>query len=149
MDYLIYVEHNAENLQFYLWYRDYVQRFEALPKAAQALSPEWVPEKEARKLGKDQERHTPNKLAKRRQASTASAMKPGFDVSTSTFAEEMNEAGFHKPGNHKASTFVIKDKEMFISEGTSTESNELNDFQTAGLTWQPCTLIFSHLTSHS
>ncbi|KAA8908640.1 hypothetical protein FN846DRAFT_653865 [Sphaerosporella brunnea] len=43
MSYLIYVEHCAENLQFYLWYKDYVQRFEKLPEREKELSPEHKP----------------------------------------------------------------------------------------------------------
>jgi len=43
MNYLLYVEHCAENLQFYLWYRDYVERFEKLPEREQKLSPEYSP----------------------------------------------------------------------------------------------------------
>jgi hypothetical protein len=42
MNYLKYIEHDAENLQFYLWYRGYCQRFESLPAGEQALSPEWT-----------------------------------------------------------------------------------------------------------
>ena len=40
MDYLVYVEHSAENLQFYLWYQDYVRRWKALSADQRALSPE-------------------------------------------------------------------------------------------------------------
>lgn len=43
MDYLHYVEFNAENLQFFLWLKDYTRRFEALPESERALSPEWTP----------------------------------------------------------------------------------------------------------
>ncbi|KAH8153560.1 uncharacterized protein LAJ45_02373 [Morchella importuna] len=43
MRYLTYVEHSAENLQFYLWLRDYSARFEALPDNEKALSPEIAP----------------------------------------------------------------------------------------------------------
>ncbi|KAF8540228.1 hypothetical protein BDD12DRAFT_43044 [Trichophaea hybrida] len=43
MNYLLYVEHCAENLQFYLWYRDYVERFEKLPELERNLSPEYSP----------------------------------------------------------------------------------------------------------
>ena len=39
MNYLIYIEHAAENLQFFLWYRDYVKRFMALPETQRALAP--------------------------------------------------------------------------------------------------------------
>ncbi|KAI5778682.1 hypothetical protein EDC01DRAFT_330530 [Geopyxis carbonaria] len=48
MKYLIYIEHCAENLQFFLWYKDYVERFEKLSENEKALSPEFV------KLAKDQ-----------------------------------------------------------------------------------------------
>lgn len=41
MDYLMYVAHDAENLQFFLWYRDYCARFEALDQYEKNLSPEW------------------------------------------------------------------------------------------------------------
>lgn len=44
MDFLQYIEHDAENLQFYLWYRDYVKRWAELPDAEARLAPEWTPE---------------------------------------------------------------------------------------------------------
>ncbi|MCJ1308718.1 hypothetical protein MMC25_002372 [Agyrium rufum] len=47
LDYLIYIAHDAENLQFYLWFKDYSKRFEKLSKAEQALSPEWTAEESA------------------------------------------------------------------------------------------------------
>jgi len=45
MNYLVYIEHSAENLQFFLWYRDYVARFARLPASEKALSSLWVDEK--------------------------------------------------------------------------------------------------------
>jgi hypothetical protein len=42
MNFLKYVEHSAENLQFYLWFKDYVMRFEALPAGERSLSLEWT-----------------------------------------------------------------------------------------------------------
>jgi hypothetical protein len=39
MDYLVYVAIDAENLQFFLWYRDYVKRFESLDEQQKTLSP--------------------------------------------------------------------------------------------------------------
>jgi hypothetical protein len=57
MDYLVYVEFNAENLQFYLWYEDYKRRFMELSAWERALSPEWIPEvKEAPDLVKSLEK---------------------------------------------------------------------------------------------
>jgi hypothetical protein len=41
MDYLTYVRYDAENLQFYLWLRDYMKRFEAEKKRNKSLPPEW------------------------------------------------------------------------------------------------------------
>lgn len=42
MNYLIYVEHAAENLQFFLWYKDYEKRFRAANTSDIALAPEWT-----------------------------------------------------------------------------------------------------------
>ncbi|KAL8964237.1 MAG: hypothetical protein Q9183_004594 [Haloplaca sp. 2 TL-2023] len=42
MNYLIYIEHAAENLQFFLWYRDYTKRFQQLSTNEQNLAPIWT-----------------------------------------------------------------------------------------------------------
>ena len=42
LDYLTYVSHDAENLQFYLWMVDYFQRFRKVAKSERALSPRWT-----------------------------------------------------------------------------------------------------------
>lgn len=42
MNYLKYIEHDAENLQFYLWAKSYIAKFDALPASEKALSPEWT-----------------------------------------------------------------------------------------------------------
>ena len=42
MNYLIYIEHAAENLQFFLWFRDYTKRFSALPVNERNLAPVWT-----------------------------------------------------------------------------------------------------------
>ncbi|KAK4150115.1 hypothetical protein C8A00DRAFT_37274, partial [Chaetomidium leptoderma] len=47
MDYLFYVERNAEPLQFFLWYCDYIQRWSNLLPRQKALSPPWDPEQAA------------------------------------------------------------------------------------------------------
>lgn len=44
MNYLIYIEHAAENLQFFLWYRDYSRRFSELPENERSLAPVWTVE---------------------------------------------------------------------------------------------------------
>ena len=37
MNYMVYVTHDAENLQFYLWLADYYQRFQKATKAEKRL----------------------------------------------------------------------------------------------------------------
>lgn len=44
MNYLIYIEHAAENLQFFLWYKDYTRRFDQLPASERNLAPVWTAE---------------------------------------------------------------------------------------------------------
>ena len=46
MNYLLYIEFAAENLQFYLWFRDYVKRFNASPESEKTLAPAVDPEKQ-------------------------------------------------------------------------------------------------------
>ncbi|KAI4214189.1 MAG: hypothetical protein LQ351_003274 [Letrouitia transgressa] len=41
LDYLAYVTHDAENLQFYLWLVDYHRRFRNAPREERHLSPKW------------------------------------------------------------------------------------------------------------
>ena len=41
MGYLLYVSHDAENLQFFLWLQEYTKRFQELPESDRALSPPW------------------------------------------------------------------------------------------------------------
>ncbi|KAI9746636.1 MAG: hypothetical protein M1818_000350 [Claussenomyces sp. TS43310] len=40
MDYLFYIEHSIENLQFYLWHRDYQRRWNMLSEKERSLSPQ-------------------------------------------------------------------------------------------------------------
>ncbi|KAI0401569.1 hypothetical protein F4802DRAFT_609290 [Xylaria palmicola] len=54
MNYLIYIEHSAENLQFFLWYRDYVRRFNSAPDSEVLLSPEWTQAMEEETIAKIQ-----------------------------------------------------------------------------------------------
>lgn len=44
MNYLIYVEHSAENLQFYLWHQDFASRFASASTRDKALAAEWTQE---------------------------------------------------------------------------------------------------------
>jgi hypothetical protein len=50
MDYLLYIEHAAEHLQFFMWFRGYLQRFDSLPASEKALAPEWTHQDERNAL---------------------------------------------------------------------------------------------------
>lgn len=41
MNYLMYIERSAENLQFFLWYHNYVERWTQLPRCERERSPVW------------------------------------------------------------------------------------------------------------
>ena len=57
MNYLIYIERSAENLQFFLWYRDYVKRFNEATTSDIALAPEWTKTMEDETLARLQKEH--------------------------------------------------------------------------------------------
>lgn len=42
MNYMQWIERSAENLKFFLWLRDYTERFAKLPAYEQGLAPEWT-----------------------------------------------------------------------------------------------------------
>ena len=61
MGYLLYVSHDAENLQFFLWLQDYTKRFHELPESDQALSPPWDQDQVAPSLIKESNSKSPDK----------------------------------------------------------------------------------------
>ncbi|KAI0011388.1 hypothetical protein F4779DRAFT_637232 [Xylariaceae sp. FL0662B] len=60
MNYLIYIEHSAENLQFFLWYRDYVKRFSEVNSSDIHLAQEWTQAMEDETLAKIQKEAADN-----------------------------------------------------------------------------------------
>lgn len=61
MGYLLYVSHDAENLQFFLWLQDYTERFHAVSQSDQALSPPWEPDIASQPPGKELSAKSPDK----------------------------------------------------------------------------------------
>jgi hypothetical protein len=78
MNYLVYIEHSAENLQFYLWLKDYSKRFEDAPTADTALAPVWTQEMEEEVLTRVQK----EKASRLRQEA------PGAEIFTGTDFEK-------------------------------------------------------------
>lgn len=77
MNYLIYIEHAAENLQFFLWYRDYTRRFHAAPASETALAPEWTQAMEEDAIARIQKDAASK--AKRGPATTVMSIFKGTD----------------------------------------------------------------------
>jgi hypothetical protein len=137
LDYLVYVEYNAENLQFYLWYRDYVRRFDALPEKEKVLSPEWIPEvTDLPDLSNAQEKAEKKKT---KRDTLATAMHTGYDSKTATFFDDESEFRTTptSPGRHipvmKGNGSTIASS---VSESMTTSTAKLTS--QAGLKWQPC-----------
>jgi hypothetical protein len=91
MNYLIYVERSAENLQFFLWYRGYVTRFNQAPESARALAPEWTQAQEDEALARIQ-KETADRMRGGQQADMFHGTdfeKPSLQLgSVSTFTHE-------------------------------------------------------------
>ena len=138
MDYLVYVEHNAENLQFLLWYRDYKRRFYDLPEKERALSPEWIREtKELPNLAND-----PEKQAMKAKRNTASSLKEiGYDNRGVTLFNQDRELGAAQDRRASVLGDSRSTTDPTVSGVTSTPTLAEATAQ-AGLKWQPCRVTF-------
>jgi hypothetical protein len=130
MDYLVYVEYNAENLQFILWYRDYVRRFEALSVKEKALSPEWVPDvKDTPNLVDDPEKEE----KRRRRRETVNPLDEYDTRGVIVFSDDTDVPG--SPPTRHAS--ILGRAAPSIAPSTVAPSVAEATSQ-AGLKWQPC-----------
>ena len=117
MDFLVYIEHDAENLQFYLWYRDYVNRFTDIPVLQKALAPEWTAEKADAQMVAIQKENNSRKLD-----ANAAAVFQGTDFDSRSKVV-VTEAGMngHDPFNTPPPTQhgVTQDSTSLSTTGTS------------------------------
>ncbi|KIX99106.1 uncharacterized protein Z520_05567 [Fonsecaea multimorphosa CBS 102226] len=74
MDFLRYIEYDAENLQFYLWYHDYCKRFDELPDSEKKLAPEWTADQALAEKAHAEKDKLPRKVA-----TAAAAVLKGTD----------------------------------------------------------------------
>lgn len=143
MDYLVYVEYNAENLQFFLWYKDYVRRFNALPETEKVLSKEWIPDaKETPDLKKDAENNE-----KKRPKRETSISNIGYAAKDAVMITE-EELPFSPLSPPMSPTLPTKHLSM---AGTATPSlsgsaapSDAEVAAQAGLKWQPCMSSSGH-----
>lgn len=89
LNYLKYVEHSAENLQFFLWYREYVKRFEGANTSDLSLAMEWTQAMEDEVVTRIQKDHAEN-ARKRSKPSAVTGVAEVF-----TELDKISET--HKP----------------------------------------------------
>lgn len=80
MNYLVYIEHSAENLQFFLWYKDYQTRFANATTSDMPLAPEWTREMEEEVLSRMQK----EKQSRLRQEELGAEIFKGTDFEKAT-----------------------------------------------------------------
>lgn len=141
MNYLIYVEMSAENLQFFLWHRDYVQRFHSATTSDIALAPEWTQEEQNEAFNKLQKEHREG--LKRDTAATAAIFK-GTDfeksgpMSPSTMDKPSPIFSSNNPFNTPPRTPNGETMSNFTGQNAMAYRNQANDaFASAG-TKAPC-----------
>lgn len=123
MDYLIYIEHNAENLQFFLWYKNYCQRWEQLRETDRKLSPEWVVENEVPNLAQTEEKGA--KAAK---------------TQSKILSQVMGDAAYLNLFEEAEGPGVKSDGDSFVTSSFHNSVAPTNAEATAqaGLKWQAC-----------
>lgn len=143
MNYLKYIEYSAENLQFYLWYRDYQARWEKLKDSEKALAPEWTTVAEADAT------LAPNRPTKVDPQIAAVLKNTDFDENAHKVASTPADP-FNTPP--KAASFDDKrdivsdygssvgDEKTLTSSTVSSTHRAVTDqaFGDAGLKWKPC-----------
>ncbi|KAK4181430.1 hypothetical protein QBC36DRAFT_98044 [Triangularia setosa] len=92
MNYLIYVERSAENLQFYLWHRDFEKRFNEAQTPDLALAPEWTPAMEEEAIARIKKEQ-----AKKARVKPSKPSKPTSPAVTEIFKGTDFEKPIQKP----------------------------------------------------
>lgn len=126
MDYLVYVSHDAENLQFWIWLQRYTAKFYALPPSEQALSPPYSAPEAVQPTGN--EVNQPPRTTE----------KPRFGVSE----YEVNFDQQEPPMTPAGAMSPQFDKQSFLSGIATTNRSVVDSVEDAnaqaGLKWQSC-----------
>lgn len=140
MNYLKYIEHAAENLQFFLWFRDYSARWQNLPASEKALAPEWTrTQAEAEAAGNISNR------PKRVNPQVAAVLKD-TDFADGPPKRLVDRAD---PFNTPLKTPEDEKRDMMSDYGSSTDETSFGSdrthrslaqkaFDDAGMKWKPC-----------
>ncbi|KAF3050520.1 hypothetical protein E8E11_008782 [Didymella keratinophila] len=139
MNFLKYIELSAENLQFFLWYRDYSKRFNELPESEKVLSPEWT--------GSQTTGEAP-KLSKKNPE--VNAILAGTDFASEKTAARSDKSNSNNPfftPPHTPTADSHRREESLDSYDESMTTGKVNHseraagaFENAGLKWKPLTV---------
>ena len=129
MGYLLYVSHDAENLQFFLWLQDYRQRFEAAPRSEQALSPPWDEDALPQPLG--------NVAADPGPRASDKTLAQTLDFKISLDIKELPLSPMGSPMHEKASFTAGSNLE---SDRSKQHLNVQQASDDLGLKWKSCDL---------
>lgn len=146
MDYLKYVSHDAENLQFYLWLKDYTKRFNELKASEKMLSPEWKPTGEEKKVEQQTTRRSKKILSggtteinfDNLDAANKGTHNSGINLKGLKYVQSV--ATFSEPPTSPTAT--VSDYNSFISRSIHSQKSisEIADDanNSVGLKWQGC-----------
>ena len=145
MNFLKYIELSAENLQFFLWFRDYSKRFNELPASERALSPEWTADKS----------NAVTKPGPKFVNADAAAILAASNFGNEVKVDESEKGGsnpFFTPPRTPNSVERQEDSQSFDSYDDSSigrvDHSKRADgaFESAGFKWKPCKL--NHLFTY-
>lgn len=155
MNYLIYIEHAAENLQVFLWYRNYSKRFSELPENERALAPVWTVEQ----LEKDVQALQGTTGSKQQVSAETAAVFKGTDFAPpQASVMEVKGNPFNTPPRtpNEDRDSMVPSEPTWSDNGSTLHSNTNKSFRAkaagafegADLKWQPCkyTTCFSRLS---
>jgi hypothetical protein len=144
MDFSKYIERNPENLQFYLWHRDYLKRFDNLPDGERSLAPEWTVERANAEAEAARLEEKPKKVDP-----TAATMLKGTDFDTKPGKAAVSEVHPDPFGDPPQTPKTEGDSTVPSNAGcnddTSTLKTPMNPSKTAAAAFesvnvpQPCT----------
>jgi len=158
MNYLKYIEHAAENLQFFLWHKDYTRRFNELPESERKLSPEWT------MTQAEQDAFAAGVATRPKNLSPdVAAVFKGTDFANGPTVSESEKRfdPFDTPPRTPSQETKRDDDMSFVSsqrpsvsQYTKSTTNYTRKaegaFDDAGLKWQPCSSHhLYYLTKHS
>jgi len=143
MNYLKYIEHSAENLQFFLWFHDYNVRFNNLAESERVLSPEWTKAQAEAEAASAAQHVRSNKA---NAHATVVLQGTSFDDGN---AGRVNEKGdpFHTPPpgsfeesrNGMTSDYGSSMGDETLVSSATARGIASQAFGDAGMKWQPCT----------